>query len=118
MLLAVAERSFLVDHLKAGPAAGVTDRARERMHQRLDDVAAHAGAELRIVSHSRPGAALADACETGVDIVIAGSRGYGPRKAVLLGSVSRHLVDHAACPVMIVPRTAHVLDDALRVEPA
>lgn len=40
----------------------------------------------------------------GVDMIVAGSRGYGPVKVVLLGSVSAKLVRSAHCPVMIVPR--------------
>ena len=34
----------------------------------------------------------------------AGRRGYGPRRAVLLGSVSRHLMDEAASPAIVLPR--------------
>jgi nucleotide-binding universal stress UspA family protein len=39
-----------------------------------------------------------------VDLMVVGSRGYGPRRAVLLGSVSRHLMNEAACPVIVLPR--------------
>ena len=38
------------------------------------------------------------------DLVVVGSRGYGPLRAVLLGSVSGRLVREAACPVIVVPR--------------
>ena len=38
------------------------------------------------------------------DILFAGSRGHGPFRRVLTGSVSRHLLREAACPVVIVPR--------------
>jgi nucleotide-binding universal stress UspA family protein len=48
---------------------------------------------------------LVDASE-GADLLVAGSRGYGPLHSVLVGSVSRYLVDHAACPVLVVPRVA------------
>ncbi len=40
------------------------------------------------------------------DLAIVGSRGYGPLRSVLLGSVSAKLVRRAACPVMLVPRGA------------
>jgi nucleotide-binding universal stress UspA family protein len=40
------------------------------------------------------------------DLAIVGSRGYGPLRSVLLGSVSAKLVRRAACPVMVVPRGA------------
>lgn len=37
-------------------------------------------------------------------LLVMGSRGYGPLRRVLLGSVSDAILEHAACPVMIVPR--------------
>jgi len=47
---------------------------------------------------------LAEACEEGVDLLLAGSRRYGPVTRVLLGSVSTQLIHKAPCPVMVVPR--------------
>ncbi len=40
-----------------------------------------------------------------LDVLVAGSRGYGPVRTVLLGSVSRALVRDAACPVVVSPRS-------------
>lgn len=53
-----------------------------------------------------PGRALTEA-SADIDLLVTGSRAYGPLGGVLLGSVSRYVVDHAACPVLVVPRTAH-----------
>ena len=39
-----------------------------------------------------------------LDVLVAGSRGYGPLGAVLLGSTTRELMHGAGCPVVIVPR--------------
>jgi len=39
-----------------------------------------------------------------LDLLILGSRGYGPLRAVLLGGVSRRVVDDARCPVIVLPR--------------
>ena len=39
-----------------------------------------------------------------VDLLVCGSRGYGPLGSVFLGGVSRRLVHRAACPVIVVPR--------------
>lgn len=38
------------------------------------------------------------------DLLVCGSRGYGPVRRVLLGGVSGRLVRRASCPVMVVPR--------------
>jgi nucleotide-binding universal stress UspA family protein len=39
-----------------------------------------------------------------VDLLVCGSRGYGPLRSVLLGGVSRRVVDGAQCPVLVLPR--------------
>lgn len=52
-----------------------------------------------------PGPAIVEACEeAGADLLVAGSRGYGPVARVLLGSVSTQLAHKAPCPVLVVPR--------------
>jgi len=51
-----------------------------------------------------PGTTLAEACEDGIDLLVAGSRRYGPAMRVLLGSVSTQLIHRAPCPVLVVPR--------------
>ncbi len=48
--------------------------------------------------------ALADATGEGVDLLIAGSRSYGPMRNLLVGGVSNQLTRKAACAVLIVPR--------------
>jgi nucleotide-binding universal stress UspA family protein len=53
-----------------------------------------------------PAQVLADQAGQDVDLLVVGSRGYGPLRRVLLGSVSTPLVRAAPCPVMVVPRTA------------
>jgi nucleotide-binding universal stress UspA family protein len=41
-----------------------------------------------------------------LDLIVCGSRGRGPLRAVLLGAVTEQLMGGAACPVVIVPRPA------------
>jgi nucleotide-binding universal stress UspA family protein len=50
--------------------------------------------------------ALAALDEREIDLLVCGSRGYGPVRRVLLGGVLRKLIRRAACPVVVVPRGA------------
>ena len=50
-----------------------------------------------------PGRTLVD-LSGDFDLLVTGSRGRGPVGSVILGSISRRLVDHASCPVLVVPR--------------
>ena len=45
-----------------------------------------------------------------VDLMVVGSRGYGPRAAVLLGGVTDTLLTKAACPMVVLPRGSRGLD--------
>ncbi len=50
-----------------------------------------------------------------VGLLVCGSRGYGPLRSVLLGGVSRRLVDGASCPVLVLPReAARGVEDLMR----
>jgi nucleotide-binding universal stress UspA family protein len=53
------------------------------------------------------------AASQNVDLLIMGSRGLGPKRAVLLGSVSRRVAERSACPVVILPRGATEKTEAL-----
>jgi nucleotide-binding universal stress UspA family protein len=58
-----------------------------------------------IVMSGDPGRTLARATRT-ADLLVMGSRGYGPVRAALLGGVSQYVVHHASCPVVVCPRGA------------
>jgi nucleotide-binding universal stress UspA family protein len=49
-----------------------------------------------------------------LDLLVLGSRGYGPLQRVLLGSISRAVVKEARCPILVVPRGIRRLDDGAR----
>jgi len=60
-----------------------------------------------------PAHILAEASEA-LDLLLVGSRGYGPMHAVMVGGVAGRLVREAACPVIVFPRSAgHTEDDSL-----
>jgi nucleotide-binding universal stress UspA family protein len=41
-----------------------------------------------------------------VDLLVVGSRGFGPIKRLMFGSTSDHLAGHARCPLLVLPRAA------------
>ena len=54
-----------------------------------------------------------------LDLLVMGSRGYGPLKAVLLGGVSRQVAAQAHCPVIVLPRGVRApLEELLSAGPA
>jgi nucleotide-binding universal stress UspA family protein len=50
-----------------------------------------------------------------LDLMVMGSRAYGPLHAVMLGGVSRRVIVEAACPVLVLPRGAATAADGLGV---
>lgn len=52
------------------------------------------------------GEAIVAACDEDVDLLVCGSRSYGPKHVVLLGTTSSYLVAHSSCPVLVMPRGA------------
>lgn len=61
-----------------------------------------AAAGTRLDGEAAP--ALVAACERGTDLLVMGSRGYGPLTRVLLGSVVHDVIERAPCPVLVVRR--------------
>jgi nucleotide-binding universal stress UspA family protein len=50
-----------------------------------------------------------EAASRRVDLLVLGSRAYGPMRAVMLGGVSHRVMREAACPVLVLPRGAESL---------
>ena len=86
--------------------ASVNDLAREELRRALDAVLAEdgdgVGTDGRFLE-GPPGDVLAEQSAE-LDLLVTGSRGYGPRAAVLLGSTTHTLMRAAACPGLITPR--------------
>jgi nucleotide-binding universal stress UspA family protein len=86
----------------------IRERAEEEAKIRLDEEAQKirnmggklAGAQARV---GRPDAEIVSlAEELGAGLVVVGSRGLGPIRRALMGSVSSSVVRHAHCPVLVV----------------
>jgi nucleotide-binding universal stress UspA family protein len=81
--------------------------ARSRYQQALDAALAALGPEVRATGEVLSGAvvdSLAALDDRDVDVLVCGSRGYGPVRRVLLGGVAARLIRHAAAPVVVIPR--------------
>jgi nucleotide-binding universal stress UspA family protein len=101
------------------PPADALGPELERARAAAEDSARSAAAELApgvpIAIHAlvdNPVAALAR-MSAEWDVLVCGSRGYGPLRAVLLGSVSRGLAHAVACPLLVLPRDSEPRVEAL-----
>jgi nucleotide-binding universal stress UspA family protein len=79
---------------------------RLQAERRLRELTAKLGNEVSIEIDATVGdpAEVLIAVSEHLDLLVCGSRGYGPVRAVLLGSVTRRLVADAGCPILVLPR--------------
>ncbi|MGA9635891.1 MAG: universal stress protein, partial [Solirubrobacterales bacterium] len=88
-------------------AAQTAPEAGADFQTRLKDAVDALPRELRalpLLERGNPVDKLVDASEIGVDLLVLGSRGFGPVMRLLVGSVSSRVIRTAPCPVMVVPR--------------
>jgi nucleotide-binding universal stress UspA family protein len=106
-LLTVAEplHPMMVGRLDAMALEGVRSardaEAEATLARGLDGVSASRSAGGEILSGD-PAEALA-AASADLDLLVCGSRGYGPMRTLLVGGTSHAVVRKAACPVLVVP---------------
>jgi nucleotide-binding universal stress UspA family protein len=87
--------------------AGTIDAERSAVEAEMDALLAEAFpdgppvAVERMLLERGAGDALEEAARE-ADLVVVGSRGRSGLTAALLGSVSKHVLQHAACPVVVV----------------
>jgi nucleotide-binding universal stress UspA family protein len=96
-----------LDPLDVDRDAPGAPRARLALQERLDRAAGSAPAGVDPRTELLYGAAarvIAGACDGVVDLLVVGSRGYGPLQRALLGSVSEELIARARHPVLVIPR--------------
>jgi nucleotide-binding universal stress UspA family protein len=87
---------------------GPVELGREETRARLERAVERAADEVEVegsLEQGDPGDELLRASE-GLDLLMLGSRAYGPVEHVLLGSVSARVMRGASCPVLVIPRSA------------
>jgi nucleotide-binding universal stress UspA family protein len=101
-----------------GPYENVHEDYEARQREGLDEAVAAMPSDVRVetfFSAGSPSHELAAQSEL-VDLMVVGSRGYGPRAAVLLGGVTHTLLRKAACPVVVLPRGSRGLEPLFAAE--
>jgi nucleotide-binding universal stress UspA family protein len=96
-----------VPAMGAAAAAQAGADAGPDFQTRLKEAVAQLPPELRalpVFERGDPVRKLLEAAEMGVDLLVLGSRGFGPVMRLLIGSVSSRVIREAPCPVMVVPR--------------
>ncbi len=81
--------------------------SRRQLQAALDEALARLPEDVRATGELLEGdavEALSAIDERDVDLLVCGSRGYGPVRRVLLGGVSSRLIRRAASPVLVVAR--------------
>ena len=88
------------------------------MRALVDEVRSQSGAGGVLVEvEVAPGrvAQVVLAAAEGADLLVVGSRGRGPVRSTVLGSVALHVVTHATCPVVVVHPRADTAPASPRV---
>jgi nucleotide-binding universal stress UspA family protein len=79
------------------------DAAEEMLRTVVRAVAGEAAEQIELVLCESPaGAALIDNAHD-AELIVVGHRGLGAVRSLVLGSVSGYVVQHATCPVLVVP---------------
>ena len=83
-------------------AAATREEAQERLDDLLEELGDIATGEVVV------GSPVRELCYAAndLDLLVTGSRGYGPVRRVMLGSTSSKLTHQAPCPVLVLTRTA------------
>jgi nucleotide-binding universal stress UspA family protein len=96
--------------------AGIEEALRERLDSAVAGIPKGVEVEAALVKGDPADVLVKEA--THGSILVLGSRGYGPLRRVLLGSVSSQIVSATPCPVLVHPRGAKESPNPLRAATA
>jgi nucleotide-binding universal stress UspA family protein len=85
----------------------VSDMVHAQVNEAMERISALGGVEAH-VAYGEAGEELA-LYSASLDLLVVGSRGYGPIGRLIHGSTSRKLTHMARCPLLVLPRSARVI---------
>jgi nucleotide-binding universal stress UspA family protein len=102
------------------PLTAIQERERHETAERLlVEARAQVGRSYPVAVHAevvdRPAVPAVLAAARSASLVVLGARGHGVIHGLLLGSVSRHVSQHAPCPVVVVRERADPRQDRILV---
>ncbi|MEV4280057.1 universal stress protein [Actinoplanes xinjiangensis] len=86
--------------------AGIIGYAEKTLAEAVAQVQGEDDHPVPVTTHVLQGPAAQVLIEAGkgAELMVLGSRGHGAFSGMLLGSVSRHCVQHAICPTVVIPK--------------
>ena len=77
--------------------------AEKLLRETVDAVAGEKAAQVERVLVEAPAGESIIQSSRDAELIVVGRRGLGTVRSIVLGSVSTHVIQHATCPVLVIP---------------
>jgi nucleotide-binding universal stress UspA family protein len=113
LVVVSAHTPMVFGHIAAGLPSpeSVNQVLRRELRQEQQQLVAALGQQAEGLFTDGDAAEVLERASNDVDLLVLGSRGYGPLRATVLGSVSQQVLRNAACPAVVTPRGVGAADE-------